>query len=74
MAGQTRPSGGKFWVVQHHDQFEVVQSATRPDGATKAGERLKHIHGPYRSQEQADAYRERRESNTMRVKHLKRVR
>lgn len=45
----------KFWVVQQHDQADVVQSDTMPSREVAAGERTKNIQGPYYDRGKADA-------------------
>lgn len=44
----------KWWVVQHHDEMSVVQSAQRPDTKVEDGERMKVAHGPFVTRDEAE--------------------
>lgn len=74
MAGQTRPAAETWWVEQQHDEFKVVHGPARPDHAVEPGERIKRVHGPFRSKALAENYASKSEARTMRAKHEKRVR
>jgi hypothetical protein len=50
-----RSHGGKYWVVQQHDQAEVKEGSERPDLSVEAGERMKRLYGPFATREEAKA-------------------
>lgn len=56
----------KVWVLQHHDEFKVVESADRPDTETDIGERMKLVYGPFTNRDAAEKY-----SNNMKVRTLR---
>lgn len=61
-----RTSGKKAWVVQHHDEISVVESADRPDTSVEEGERLKSVFGPFASKDAAEKYRTNMNVRTLR--------
>lgn len=48
-----RQAGQKWWVVQQHDVFNVVEAADRPSLEVNDGERLKTVYGPFKAREDA---------------------
>jgi hypothetical protein len=62
------PGRGKWWVVQQHQQVDVVESAERPSTDVEVGERAKRVKGPYREKADAQAVRDRLKGATLKVR------
>lgn len=45
----------QWWVIQQHDEFTVEQRAGMPERTAEGDERHYAFHGPYPSQQAADA-------------------
>lgn len=56
----------KVWVIQHHDEMTVSESATAPSVEVQKGERGKRVYGPFADKTQAETY-----ANNLRAKTLK---
>ena len=65
---------GKWWVLQQHDKFETKRGEERPDSKDVPHERKKRVHGPFDSEEKAEAriesLKDRHTSHRMRSRSL----
>jgi hypothetical protein len=51
----TTRAADRWWVLQQHDQFSVVQGDKAPSLSVQPGERKKMTYGPYATKQEADA-------------------
>jgi hypothetical protein len=52
---KAKPAGSRGWyVVQQHDQVELVEASEQPTTEVEAGERIKAVYGPFHDKAAAD--------------------
>lgn len=63
-----KDSGAAWWIVQQHDQLEVVESREVPSNKVEPGERGKLVFGPYQDKAAAESMKNEMKGRTLRGK------
>lgn len=61
-------AGQPFWLLQQHDNFQVVESREAPSVKVEPGERMKQVFGPFAKRSEAEATMKTMEGRTLRAK------
>jgi hypothetical protein len=67
-AAKRHGPGARFWVVQQHQDVEVHEGSEPPDLTVEKGERLKVLHGVYKTREQAKARADKIKAGTTKAR------